>query len=184
MYACQHPVGSNKCVLDMSVVPLYRVLCYNATTRSKIRAACPTILLGGQSESALLAEFCEPFSQALGTCGGGEYRFLDSVPFSPNGFVPQWTPDNEKARAGMPCLVNKLVTVFSSVRLFSLSGTLPPLEDTYLEAMTCAQVLSPPHSHTHTLTHTHTPVSRISHTHHTNPLRILLVHLLFEQVVY
>ena len=42
---------------------MYRVLCYSAAQRQKIKAACPTLLGGGQTEEAILTQYCAPFSQ-------------------------------------------------------------------------------------------------------------------------
>lgn len=119
---------------------MYRVLCYSEVQRKKIKAACPTLLGGAQTEASIVTQYCVPFSQSSGTCAGDAYEFLDDAPFTPDGFLPRWVPDVETLRKGMPCLVNSLAKIFTPVRLYSLAGTVPPSEDLYLEAMQCSQV--------------------------------------------
>ena len=101
--------------------------------------------------------------QPSGVCGGKEYQFMDDAPFTPDGFLPRWTPDVEISRLGMPCLVNELARVFSPVRLYSNPGAAAPEEDVYLEAMQCSQVNPVPQ----------TPNSKLQITIWGNHLRIM-----------
>lgn len=103
------------CAMDLSVVPLYRTMCYSQSSRNAIRDGCPNTLVSGGTEAGFVSDWCSKFISTIGgaTCDGKPYTFLPPQTGNPtvfplDGYIPTWTANVESLREGIPCLLNRL----------------------------------------------------------------------------
>ena len=131
-----------KCVLDLGVNPLYKVLCYNEGARRRIISSCPNTLRI-PLESNFITEYCNPFGSSTSPrlCNGKDaYQFIGGSNFVADGYVPTWTPENEGSRKGISCLINRFTDAFKYVNDADAGGPASrPLGSVYTDAMQCVQ---------------------------------------------
>lgn len=137
--------GINTCTLDLSIAPLYRVLCFSSASRRAILTACGETIIS-PTEQDFINQFCLPFTGVGGasTCNNQKYVFnrRNFTSFPADGFRPEWFAGVELDRLGIPCLLNKLASgIFRPVRSFSTSSSVRATAAEYLRSMTCAQTI-------------------------------------------
>lgn len=106
-----------KCVLDLSVVPMYQVLC-RELNRGSIVSKCSPVVTTNQT----IQTWCDKFKKA---------------PFNTERHkgLPTWQSDNERGRTGIVQIVNDFSALFTPV------ASKPPSErhTAYLQAVRCAE---------------------------------------------
>jgi hypothetical protein len=146
-YLTSDPTGV--CAMDLSVVPLYRAMCYSQSSRLAIRTDCSRTLVSGGTEAAFVSEWCSKFISTIGgaTCDGKPYTFRppqtgNPTMFPDDGYIPTWTADVESLREGIPCLLNRLARdVVYPLKSYRFPADKDPSTQDYINATTCAQTI-------------------------------------------